>query len=275
MAVIDLDLPKPTPFLERNGKLMLVCSAVWLASVLVFSTATWVDRSLLGAENGPYIAHFLGWLRGMVPWLFLGPIVYRFGARYSNQSVQHTLRSAAAAGAICMIIVGSWAAFAFSIGTPYSPIDVIASFRMMDWMWDITFYVVIFLIGRQMRPREMASGLEQPKPADIAVRSHDRVEYIPVHDVLGATAQGNYIALHLENRDVLHRATMSSLADTLADAGFVRIHRSHMVNPDCVVSAAARGERVKAVSLRNGIKLPVSERYNDDVVTRLNGRVCA
>lgn len=135
--------------------------------------------------------------------------------------------------------------------------------------------MVIFLIGRQMRPREMASGLEQPQPADIAVKSHDRVEYIPVSDVLGATAQGNNIALHLENRDVLHRATMSSLADTLSGAGLVRIHRSHMVNPDCVISAAARGGRVKAVSLRNGVKLPVSERYNDDVLTRLNGRVCA
>lgn len=134
MAVIDIELPKPTPFLERNGKLMLVCAAVWISAVLVFSTASWIDRSVLGPQNGPFHAFVLAWMRGMVPWLFLGPIVYRIGARFSNQSVQETLKSAAATGVICMIIVGSWAAFAFSIGTPYSPMDVLASFRMMDWM---------------------------------------------------------------------------------------------------------------------------------------------
>ncbi len=274
MAAIDIEFSKPAPFLERHGKLVAVCAAIWFVSIVIFSGANWIDRVVLGPADAPYSVFLFGWFRGALPWLLLGPVVFRFGARQTNHDLKNTLISAASAGFICMVIVGSWAAFVFSIGTENSPLDVLRSFRLMDWLWDVTFYVVIFLVGRQMRPREMPHQ-HMPEPTDIAVKSYDRVEYIPVRDVLGATAQGNYIALHLENREVLHRATMASFADTLAEAGFVRIHRSHMVNPDRVVSAASRGGRVKEVSLSNGVNLPVSERYSANVVSRLNGRVCA
>lgn len=275
MAVVDLVLPSNPPLSERNRRLVIGTSLTWLASLVIFSLASWIDNGVLSGRGHPYLPYFLGWARGMAPWLVLLPIVFRFGTRYENEDLPSTLISACFAGLVCMIIVGSWAAFAFSIGTDRSPFDVLANFRLMDWMWDIVFYVLAFLAGRQMRPRQPVIERVNPEPADIAVKSHDKVEYVPVREILGATAQGNYIALHLEKRDVLHRATMASLAAVLADAGFVRTHRSHMVNPVKVVTTQARGGRVKGVTLPNGVTLPVSERYNDDVLSRLSERVCA
>lgn len=276
MAVMDLVLPSQSALSERNLRLVLVTSAVWLAMLILFSAAAWFDQAVRADTGAPYLAYLAGWTRAMLPWLVLLPIVFRYGKRHENKSLVESAVSVSLAGVISMLILCTWAAFAFSIGTDRGPLEVLTSFRLMDWMWDIMFFVVTFLAGRQMRPRSPPpAAAMKPAPADIAVRSHDKVEYIPVREILGATAQGNYIALHLQNRDVLHRATMASFSAVLAEAGFVRTHRSHMVNPDRVVSAQARGSRVREVRLCNDITLPVSERYNAEVMEHLNGRVFA
>ena len=112
----------------------------------------------------------------------------------------------------------------------------------------------------------------EQEPA-IAVKSTTGVEFIPVKQIQGATAQGNYIALLMEGREVLHRATMAGLSEKLSEAGFVRVHRSHLINPNLVTGAKARGDRIREVQLNNGCRIPVSDRYMDDAYRALSGRI--
>jgi DNA-binding LytR/AlgR family response regulator len=69
-------------------------------------------------------------------------------------------------------------------------------------------------------------------------------------------AAANYVVLHSGSRRAIHRATMSEVEAQLADAGFVRIHRSRLV-------ARARIARVRPhdVILTDGSSLAIGARY--------------
>lgn len=89
-------------------------------------------------------------------------------------------------------------------------------------------------------------------------------ERVRLADVQWLSAADNYIELHLPPRTLLERTT---LADALARPGwaarFVRVHRSHAVNPAHVrrIERLPSGEAV--LTLSGGEKLGVSRRYRD------------
>ena len=244
----------------------------WLGCLLVFATAAWID-AVRANPQVTYSMIVLAWGRGLIPWLVLFPLVFKLGARHANSGLKETLLSAVTAGAIAMIAVLAYAGITFSIGTDRSPLETIAAFGMRAFLWDIVLFVLTFLLGRQMRPVFDPRTFGTPDYGSLAVKSSGRVEYIPVRDILGATAQGNYIALHLAERDVLHRTTMAQLESALSEAGFVRIHRSHLVNPSRISVARSRGESFRIVELTNGTQLPVSDRYRAEVRDQLDQRV--
>lgn len=257
--------PLRSPFLA-------ITSAAWLACLLTFATTGWID-AVRQSPEAEYTRYLSGWARGLLPWLFLFPLTFKLGARYANASLRITTVSAIIAGTTAMIAVLAYGSIAFSIGTDRTPLETLSSFGARDFLWDVVLFALAFLTGRQMRPELDPRVVIAPAQGSLAVKSSGRVEYVPVADILGATAQGNYIALHLDDRDVLHRTTMAQLVSALSDAGFVRIHRSHLVNPSRISVARSRGESFRIVELTNGTQLPVSDRYRADVREQLDQRV--
>lgn len=89
-------------------------------------------------------------------------------------------------------------------------------------------------------------------------------ERLRLADVHWIAAADNYIELHLPPRSLLERTT---LADALARPGwaarFLRVHRSHAVNPDHVqrVERLPGGEAL--LTLSGGVVLRVSRGYRD------------
>lgn len=257
--------PLRAPFLA-------ITSITWLACLLVFATAGWID-AVREHQQADFPAYLLAWMRGLLPWLFLFPLVFKLGARHANTNLRGSAHSALVAGTTAMVAILAYAAIAFSIGTDRTPLETLASFGVRDFLWDVVLFAMAFLAGRQMRPEQDPRTALAADPGSLAVKSSGRVEYIPVADILGATAQGNYIALHLANREVLHRTTMAQLETALCNVGFVRIHRSHLVNPSQVSTARSRGESFRIVELSNGVRLPVSDRYRAELRRTMDERV--
>ena len=89
-------------------------------------------------------------------------------------------------------------------------------------------------------------------------------ERLQLADVHWISAADNYIELHLPPRSLLERAT---LADALARPGwaarFLRVHRSHAVNPEHVqrIERLPGGEAL--LTLAGGAVLRVSRGYRD------------
>ena len=68
-------------------------------------------------------------------------------------------------------------------------------------------------------------------PSDrIVVRSGSRIRFVEVAQVVRIEAAGNYVQLHTKDGEHLVRGSLRDFATRLADAGFVRVHNSHVVN---------------------------------------------
>ena len=70
-----------------------------------------------------------------------------------------------------------------------------------------------------------------PSPSTrVAIKSKGRILLIDPNDVVLVKAQGNYVLLQCESASYLLRELISAMAEKLEPYGFVRIHRSMLVN---------------------------------------------
>lgn len=107
----------------------------------------------------------------------------------------------------------------------------------------------------RLRESQIERVLDVPtRQGRLALRACD-IEYVK--------AAGNYVELITSDRTLLMRATLHDLSDQLTLVGFVRVHRSLLVNTLHVV-AARRGRRGRGiVELRSGAQLPVGRQFGD------------
>jgi two-component system LytT family response regulator len=103
----------------------------------------------------------------------------------------------------------------------------------------------------------------------LVVRERGRAFFVPVEDVEWIEAVGDYAGLHVGNRTHLLRESMTALASRLDPTKFVRIHRSAIVQIDCVAAMRARTNRDGTVQLKSGMELKVSRLYSSEFRTAL------
>jgi two-component system, LytTR family, response regulator len=68
----------------------------------------------------------------------------------------------------------------------------------------------------------------------IAIKAKGRILFIDPGVVVAVQAEGNYVLLQRENGSYLLRESISEMADKLEPYGFIRIHRSVLVNTSFV-----------------------------------------
>jgi len=105
----------------------------------------------------------------------------------------------------------------------------------------------------------------------IAVPNGDRVAVLRTADIDWVGAAGNYVSLHSDKKEWLLRETIAMLEQRLAPQGFVRIHRSTLVNVDRVSELRALGSGDFGVMLRDGTELKMSRNYRASLWGVLGG----
>lgn len=81
--------------------------------------------------------------------------------------------------------------------------------------------------------------------------------FVHKHEILYAMADRNYTVLYLTNeRLVKVLRKLKEVAELLSDDHFIRIHRSHMINLEHIISFNTRD--ADSVIMSNGISLAVS-----------------
>jgi two-component system LytT family response regulator len=84
-----------------------------------------------------------------------------------------------------------------------------------------------------------------PRPSPrIAIKAKGRILFIDPGAVMAVQAEGNYVLLQREVGSYLLRESISEMADKLEPYGFIRIHRSVLVNTSFVeeIQPCATGE---------------------------------
>ena len=95
----------------------------------------------------------------------------------------------------------------------------------------------------------------------IGIKSNGRILFIDPFEVVVVQAEGNYVLLQRENGSDLLRESISTIAEKLKAYGFVRIHRSVLVNASFVkeIRPCATGEY--QLRVKDGREYTVTRTY--------------
>ncbi|MEM1080164.1 MAG: LytTR family DNA-binding domain-containing protein [Pseudomonadota bacterium] len=117
-----------------------------------------------------------------------------------------------------------------------------------------------------------ARWLDRAQDADVAqpptepaerflVKMLGREFLVPAAEIDYAQAAGNYVNLYVGRREYPLRSTMKALQCRLDPARFRRVHRSYIVNLNCISEIEPLESGDARIHLRSGQRLPCSRRY--------------
>jgi DNA-binding LytR/AlgR family response regulator len=98
---------------------------------------------------------------------------------------------------------------------------------------------------RILRQLEVIAKRQAPR---IAFKAKGRILFLDLADILAVQAEGNYVFVATPRNPYLLRESLSSMAEKLKPFGFIRIHRSVVVNisaPRIGGEAQRMGDRPK------------------------------
>lgn len=138
-------------------------------------------------------------------------------------------------------------------------------------------YLYRFVIRRlqgeaQFVPEGDSEAPRTPEPAEpdrILVKKLGREFLVRVEDIDWLEAAGNYVTLHVGDRNYLLRETMSGIERRFSGKGFARVHRSAIVNLDRVTEIEPFDTGDARAHLVSGDCVPVSRRYRQTLKERL------
>ena len=104
-----------------------------------------------------------------------------------------------------------------------------------------------------------ASQILESKPlARIFVKERGRMIAIPLDKVERLEACDDYVALCFEGRRHLLHARLQDLYARIDPARFIRVHRSHIINVDCIRALEPRDAARLTVVLESGTRIAAS-----------------
>ena len=105
--------------------------------------------------------------------------------------------------------------------------------------------------------------LERPWVDRLLVKQSDRHVLVRTASIQWIEAEDNYVRLHVEGTSHLLRQTMTGLLARLDPAQFRRIHRSAIVNLDCIKEFQPWTGGDYLVIMRDGTRLTLSRTFRD------------
>jgi two-component system LytT family response regulator len=99
----------------------------------------------------------------------------------------------------------------------------------------------------------------------LAVKDRGRIVFIDAREVIAAEAHGNYVLLQQKHGSHLLRETISRVAEQLKPHGFVRVHRSVLVNADFVEAIQVGPGGEHCLRMKTGKEYQVSRTYKDNL----------
>ncbi|MEO1580693.1 MAG: LytTR family DNA-binding domain-containing protein [Pseudomonadota bacterium] len=184
---------------------------------------------------------------------------------------------------VSLMYVGRKVLFPIYMGYPYRWNHVLGEFTY-EYLKDFRTYLLILsliylyrfvLLRLQGEAGFLAandSGEQNTAPNDrFLVKKLGKEFLVRTKDIEWIESAGNYVNLHVEKRVYPLRGTMVQIADRLSDQGFIRVHRSAIVNTDRIAELAVSDSGDGELRLTTDARVPVSRRYRQQVRTAMSG----
>ena len=107
--------------------------------------------------------------------------------------------------------------------------------------------------------------LSSPRRPMIAIKAKGRILFINPGDVVAVQAEGNYVSLQRESDSYLLRESISRVAEKLKPYGFIRIHRSALVNTTFVLEIKPYSTGKCGLRVKGGKEYAVTSAYKKNL----------
>ncbi len=141
--------------------------------------------------------------------------------------------------------------------------DGVAITLLYEWRKDVLVYAAIaatYWIFQSIAARRHAAS---SRPADdrIELRDGGAAVFLAPNDISHVEAAGNYVEFHTAAKSHLVRGTLASWEERLAARGFIRVHRSRLVNRGKIAALRPTQAGDVEISLVDGQSIVGSRRY--------------
>jgi hypothetical protein len=167
------------------------------------------------------------------------------------------------AGMVTMRKLGYWAAGS-SYDFTHGNLPLTFLYEARKDAVTYTLFAIIYFLFRRGHPAPAADGDR------IEIRDGGAAIYLPPGDILFVEAAGNYVEFHTATRAHLVRGTLAAWEARLTARGFVRVHRSRLVNRARIASLKPTPSGDMEITLDTGAALIGSRRYRAGLETSPN-----
>lgn len=112
-----------------------------------------------------------------------------------------------------------------------------------------------------LRDKNVNTPLSAEHERKLAIRDRDSIKLIKVDSITWVDAAGDYMCVHSEGETYVMRCTMKSLLAILDRAIFKRVHRSTIVNLNCIEEVIPHFKGEYFLRLDNDERIKVSRKY--------------
>lgn len=104
----------------------------------------------------------------------------------------------------------------------------------------------------------------QPSPR-VAIKVKGKILFINLSNVVAVQAEGNYVSLQRNGSSYLLRESISAVAEKLEPQGFIRIHRSILVNTSFVEEIRPYSTGEYGLRVKGGKEYTVTRTYKKNL----------
>jgi DNA-binding LytR/AlgR family response regulator len=115
---------------------------------------------------------------------------------------------------------------------------------------------------RALQQLEVIAKRQAPR---IAFRAKGRILFVDLAGIVAVQAEGNYVSLRHRPNPYLLRESLSSMAEKLKPYGFIRIHRSVVVNISAVEEIQPLPTGEYRLRVKGGKEYLVTRTYKDNL----------
>ena len=116
-----------------------------------------------------------------------------------------------------------------------------------------------------MEALPVVQAFARPRSPRIAIKVKGRILFIDPSDVVAVQAQGNYVFLQRGTNSYLLRDSISVVAEKLEPYGFIRIHRSVLVNASFVEVIKPYSTGEYGLQVTGGMEYTVTHTYKNNL----------
>lgn len=103
----------------------------------------------------------------------------------------------------------------------------------------------------------------------ITIKDRDSIRLVKVDTIAWVDAAGDYMCVHAEGETHIMRCTMKQLLKDLDDSVFKQVHRSTIVNLNCIEEVIPHTKGEYFLQVDNGERIKVSRKYRGAIKTFL------